>query len=53
MYIILIREADDLNFRGLEKVEGKHLHTLTDSFMTGMPILPWPGNYLFIACRRQ
>ncbi|HEY1164440.1 MAG TPA: carboxypeptidase-like regulatory domain-containing protein [Chitinophaga sp.] len=43
------READDLNFRGLGKVQEKHLHTLADSFPTGtaVPLLP-PGNYLFV-----
>lgn len=43
------READDLNFRGLKKIQERHLHTLADSFRTGttVPFLR-PGNYLFV-----
>jgi len=49
VYRLEPREADDLNFRGLRKVQEKHLHTLADSFATGSAIPPLrPGNYLFV-----
>lgn len=48
VYRIDHREAEDLNFRGLKNVREKHLHMLTDSFVTGTPTPSLrPGNYLF------
>ena len=49
VYRLEPREADDLHFRGLRKVQEKHLHTLADSFPAGsaVPHLR-PGNYLFV-----